>query len=286
MISIQNLSFSYNDKNPVLKSINFKIAAGEYVAVIGANGSGKSTLIRHFNALLKPSAGDVVVMGLNTRNAKNLPEIRRVIGMVFQNPDNQVVGMTVEEDVAFGPGNIGLSSTEIRRRVDSALEKVGLVAYKNYPPYILSGGQKQLLAIAGVLAMNCKFIVLDEPTSSLDPESRDKILALLNELNQEGIGIIHVTHNMDELANARRILVVCDGKLAADGTPKEIFNRVKWLKSLGLAPPKMSELIWYLQGKGLDIDQGFWSVEQVGDVIVTLLNKNDDAERNKLNNNV
>ncbi len=272
MISVRNLNFSYADDQMILQDFNLEIADGQYVAVIGANGSGKTTLIRHFNALLRPAGGDVVVNGLSTRNVKNHPEIRRIIGMIFQNPDNQMVGMTVEEDVAFGPGNLGLSSAEIRRRVDESLEKVGLSGYKNRPPHTLSGGQKQLLAIAGVLAMDSRFIVLDEPTSSLDPESRFFVLQQLKQLNQEGIGIIHVTHNMDELANAHRVLVLEKGKLAADGTPGDISRRVEWLRALGLAPPKITELMCYLHQKGFDISEGLFSIQQAGDEIISLIN--------------
>ncbi|HPF45173.1 MAG TPA: energy-coupling factor transporter ATPase [Syntrophomonadaceae bacterium] len=272
MISVRNLNFSYADDQMILQDINLEIEDGQYVAVIGANGSGKTTLIRHFNALLRPASGDVLVNGLSTRYVKSHPEIRRMIGMIFQNPDNQMVGMTVEEDVAFGPGNLGLSSAEIRKRVDEALEKVGLSEYKTRPPHTLSGGQKQLLAIAGVLAMDSRFIVLDEPTSSLDPESRFIVLEQLKQLNQEGIGIIHVTHNMDELANAHRVLVLEKGKLAADGAPGDIFRRVEWLRDLGLAPPKITELIWYLRQKGFDIREGLFSIQQAGDEIISLMN--------------
>lgn len=273
MICIQNLTFAYSYNEPILTDINLDIADGEYIAIIGANGSGKTTLIRHLNALLLPSKGEVLVDGLSTRNPKNLPEIRRRVGMIFQNPDNQVVGMSVEEDVAFGPGNLGLASVEVRKRVDEALEKVGLTDYNTRPPHTLSGGQKQLLALAGVLAMDSKFIVLDEPTASLDPESNRKVLALLQKFNYQGIGIIHVTHNMDELANADRVLVMDQGKLIADGPAGDILSRVEWLKTLGLAPPKVAELMWYLRQRGEDVAEGIFTVNQAGEEIISLLAK-------------
>ncbi|HNX28117.1 MAG TPA: energy-coupling factor transporter ATPase [Syntrophomonadaceae bacterium] len=274
MISLRNLNFSYAYNEAILKDINLDITDGEYVAIIGANGSGKTTLIRHFNALLLPASGDVLVDGLSTLKAKNLPEIRRRVGMIFQNPDNQIVGMTVEEDVAFGPGNLGLPSSEIKKRVDHALTVVGLSEYKTRPPHTLSGGQKQLLALAGVLAMESKFIVLDEPTASLDPQSASLVLSLLQELNQQGTAIIHVTHHMDELDNAKRIIVIDQGSIAADAPPCDIFSQVTWLKKLGLKPPKISELMWCLNQQVKIFPPGIFSVEQAGRAILSLLPAN------------
>lgn len=273
MIRIQNLTFSYPYNEPILKDLSLNIADGEYIAIIGANGSGKTTLIRHLNGLLIPSKGEVLIDGLSTRNPENLPDIRCRVGMIFQNPDNQMVGMSVEEDVAFGPGNLGLASADIRKRVDEALEIVGLTSYRTRPPHTLSGGQKQLLALAGVLAMNSTFIVLDEPTSSLDPESNHKVLSLLQELNNQGIGIIHVTHNMDEITAIDRILVMDQGKLIADGSAGDILNRVDWLRTLGLAPPKIADLMWYLRQRGENVAEGILTVNQAGEEIISLLAK-------------
>ncbi len=274
MICIQNLNFSYAYNEPILKNLSLDIADGEYIAIIGANGSGKTSFIRHLNGLLIPSKGEVLVDGLSTRNPKNLPEIRCLVGMIFQNPDNQMVGMSVEEDVAFGPENLGLASADIRKRVDEALAIVGLTDYRTRPPHTLSGGQKQLLALAGVLAMNSKFIVLDEPTSSLDPESNHKVLTLLQELNNRGIGIIHVTHNMDDITNVDRVLVMDQGKLIADGSAGDILNRVEWLKTLGLAPPKIADLMWYLRQRGEDVAEGILTVGKAGEEIISLLTTN------------
>lgn len=279
MICIQNLNFSYAYNEPILKNLSLDIADGEYIAIIGANGSGKTSFIRHLNGLLIPSKGEVLVDGLSTRNPKNLPEIRCLVGMIFQNPDNQMIGMSVEEDVAFGPENLGLASANIRKRVDEALEIVGLTDYRTRPPHTLSGGQKQLLALAGVLAMNSKFIVLDEPTSSLDPESNHKVLTLLQELNNRGIGIIHVTHNMDDITNVDRVLVMDQGKLIADGSAGDILNRVEWLKTLGLAPPKIADLMWYLRQRGEDVAEGILTVGKAGEEIISLLT----TKRNLIN---
>ena len=279
MICIQNLNFSYAYNEPILKNLSLDIADGEYIAIIGANGSGKTSFIRHLNGLLIPSKGEVLVDGLSTRNPKNLPEIRCLVGMIFQNPDNQMIGMSVEEDVAFGPENLGLASANIRKRVDEALEIVGLTDYRTRPPHTLSGGQKQLLALAGVLAMNSKFIVLDEPTSSLDPESNHKVLTLLQELNNRGIGIIHVTHNMDDITNVDRVLLMDQGKLIADGSAGDILNRVEWLKTLGLAPPKIADLMWYLRQRGEDVAEGILTVGKAGEEIISLLT----TKRNLIN---
>ncbi|KUG03418.1 hypothetical protein ASZ90_019206 [hydrocarbon metagenome] len=274
MIRIQNLTFAYEaDQPPTLKNINLHLNAGEYIALIGPNGCGKTTLIRQLNALLLPSAGEVLVDGLNTRDLKSHREIRSRIGMVFQNPDNQIVGMSVEEDVAFGPGNIGLPAVELRQRVDQALAMVSLSGLEARPPHTLSGGQKQLLAIAGLLAMDPKVIVLDEPTSSLDPAGKNNVLTLLQKLKGQGIGIIHITHSMNEAAMADRVLVMDQGEIIADGRPDDILNQVQWLKSLGLAPPKVTELMWYLQQRGEDVETNIFTPVDAVDEITALLNK-------------
>ncbi|HWP98000.1 MAG TPA: energy-coupling factor transporter ATPase [Syntrophomonadaceae bacterium] len=272
MIDVQNLTFTYEtDRPPALKGVNLLIDKGEYIAIIGPNGCGKTTLVRHFNALLLPTSGEVQVDNLSTRDAKSLLEIRRRVGMVFQNSDNQIVGMSVEEDVAFGPGNLGLPAVEVRRRVDQALETVGLTGLQFRHPHTLSGGEKQLLALAGLLAMDPAMIVLDEPTSSLDPAGKQKVLALLKKLKSQGIGIIHVTHSMDEAAIADRVLVMDRGELVADGTPGEILSRVDWLKSLGLAPPKLTELLWELHLGGEDVATDIFALDDAVQEITSLL---------------
>ena len=272
MIKVHNLTYAYEEgRSPALKDLNLLIGEGEYIAVIGPNGCGKTTLIRHFNALLLPSAGEVQVDEFSTRDSKSHLEIRRRVGMVFQNADNQIVGMSVEEDVAFGPGNLGLPAVEVRRRVDQALAMVGLTGLRTRAPYTLSGGQKQLLALAGLLAMEPKIIVLDEPTASLDPDGKKKVLTLLQKLNCQGIGIIHITHNMDEATLAKRVLVMDQGELVADGSPGDILSRVEWLKSLGLAPPHITELMWQLQQGGEDVGTSIFTIEAAVEEITALL---------------
>ncbi len=280
MIRVYNLTYTYEKgRSPAVKGLNLEIDEGEYIAIIGPNGCGKTTLIRHFNALLIPSVGEVQVAELNTRDSKSLLEIRRRVGMAFQNADNQIVGMSVEEDVAFGPGNLGLPAAEVRRRVDQALEMVGLTGLQTHSPHTLSGGQKQLLALAGLLAMEPKIIVLDEPTASLDPEGKKKVLTLLKTLNLQGIGIIHVTHSMEEAALASRILVMNQGEVVADGSPGDILRRVEWLKSLGLAPPQITELMWQLQQRGEDVGTSIFTVDAAVEEISNLLERLKSARK-------
>jgi biotin transport system ATP-binding protein/energy-coupling factor transport system ATP-binding protein len=254
MIKVENLVYRYRPgEAPVLDRISLGIGEGEFVGIIGPNGCGKSTLIRHFNALLRPDRGTVKVDGLDVNDPSDLAEIRLRVGMVFQNPDNQIVGMTVEEDVSFGPGNLKLAPAQIKKRVEEALEVVGLQDRARSSSRALSEGQKQLLAIAGVLAMEPKYIVLDEPTSSLDLTARRSILQVLHQLHRLGVAIIHVTHHVDEIVGADRIIVLDQGQVALDGKPDEVFCRVDWLKARGIAVPQVTELLWRMQQLGAGV---------------------------------
>ncbi len=279
MIKIKNLSYEYKaNLNPVLLDINLSIEEGEYLVLIGANGSGKTTLIRHLNALLLPSSGDVEIDGLNSKEVKNHIEIRRKVGMVFQNPENQIVGMSVEEDVAFGPGNLKLPSSEVRRRVKQALEMVGLSGFEKRVPYTLSGGEKQLLALAGLLSMEPGYIILDEATSSLDPVGKEKVLAILDELKNQGIAIIHVTHNMEEALRADRVLLMGSGQIIADGAARDILMNREQLKALGLAPPMIVELMTRLKPYYKN-EKSILTIDEAVNEILTLLQNNDGKDR-------
>ncbi|MFZ0449203.1 MAG: energy-coupling factor transporter ATPase [Desulfatiglandaceae bacterium] len=254
MIEARGLIFKYEKSgDPVLKDISLEILEGTYVAIIGPNGCGKSSLLRHLDGLLLPDKGELLVDGMRTRDTGSLREIRRMVGMVFQNPDTQIVGTTVEEDVSFGPGNLGLPPLEIRERVDTALDLVGMKKYAKRPPHTLSSGEKQLVAIAGVLAMHPKYIALDEPTAYLDPSARMIVFRVLKKLHQEGIAIIHVTHHMEEIVDADEIFVMNGGKIIQRGKPAEVLTRIAWLKELGLGAPRVTELLCRLKGMGLDI---------------------------------
>ena len=247
-ITVENLAYSYPgvDDTPgavVFEDMNLTIEEGSFVAVLGSNGCGKSTLAKHFNAILLPSGGKVYVCGMDTADEEKLIAIRRRVGMVFQNPDNQIVANVVEEDVAFGPENLGIASPMIRKKVDMALKQVGMYEYRNHAPHLLSGGQKQRIAIAGVIAMEPKCIVLDEPTAMLDPKGRKEVLDTVIALNKEkGITVVLITHHMDEAAKAQRVVVLHGGKVAADGTPAEVFSQVELLHSIRLASPETVEL--------------------------------------------
>ena len=256
IISAEHLRFAYPglDGAPgvtVFEDLSLQVEAGSFVAVLGTNGCGKSTLAKHFNAILLPSGGKVYVCGLDTSEEDRLMAVRRAVGMVFQNPDNQIVANVVEEDVAFGPENLGVASPEIRRRVDQALRQVGMYEYREHAPHLLSGGQKQRIAIAGILAMEPKCIVLDEPTAMLDPRGRKDVIDTVKKLNREkGITIVLITHHMEEAAEAQRVVVLHKGKIAADGTPKEVFRQVELLHSIGLAAPETVELCNEMNGRG------------------------------------
>ncbi len=266
-IEIRGLEYAYpldgGGQVAALRGVDLEIARGEFVAIIGPNGSGKSTLARHLNALLLPTAGEVRVDGLLTADPRNLWEVRRRVGMVFQNPDNQIVASTVEEDVAFGPENAALPSAEIRRRVDEALAIVGLSDYRTHPPQMLSGGQRQLLAIAGVLATSPACIVFDEPASMLDPLSRRQVLATIRRLHASGLTVILITQAMDEAAAARRVLVMDAGRVVMDGSPADVFEQVTRLRALGLDLPPAVEMAHSLRERGWQLPPGLLTVEQL-----------------------
>ena len=259
MIRTDALSFSYpveegQRRTTALEDVTLSIEKGSFVVVLGHNGSGKSTLAKHFNAVLLPSGGAVYVEGMNTQDEDLLLEIRRRVGMVFQNPDNQIVANVVEEDVAFAPENLGVPTAEIRRRVDDALAAVGMTEFARHAPHLLSGGQKQRVAIAGVIAMEPECIVLDEATAMLDPSGRREVLDTVHQLNrQRGITVVHITHHMSEAEDADRVIVMNDGVVAMDGTPRDIFSRVEELRSLGLAAPDTVELLHRLNGHGMSL---------------------------------
>ena len=258
-ISVEHLSYTYPgvENTPgvrVFEDLNLTIEQGSFVAILGSNGCGKSTLAKHFNSILLPSGGKVYVYGLDTSDEDILLRVRRTVGMVFQNPDNQIVANVVEEDVAFGPENLGVASPEIRRRVDHALKQVGMYKFRTHAPHLLSGGQKQRIAIAGVIAMEPKCIVLDEPTAMLDPKGRREVIETVMRLNQDkDITVVLITHHMDEAAKADRVVVLHKGSVAADGTPKQVFSQVELLHKLGLAAPETAELCYELNRNGFDL---------------------------------
>ena len=259
MIKAEKLAYTYPgvDDTPgvaVFKELDITIDEGSFVAVLGSNGCGKSTLAKHFNAILLPSGGKVWACGMDTSNEEMIIPIRRKVGMVFQNPDNQIVANVVEEDVAFGPENLGVAAPEIRSRVDRALKQVGMFEYREHAPHLLSGGQKQRIAIAGVIAMAPKCIVLDEPTAMLDPKGRREVMETITRLNREKrITVVLITHHMEEAAQAERVIVLHRGKVAADGTPKHVFSQVELLHDLGLAAPETVELCWELNRQGFSL---------------------------------
>ena len=259
IISVEHLAYTYPglDDQPgvvVFEDMNLTIREGTFTAILGTNGCGKSTLAKHFNSILLPTGGKVYVCGIDTANEERIMAVRRNVGMVFQNPDNQIVANVVEEDVAFGPENLGISSPEIRHRVDRALKQVGMYEYREHAPHLLSGGQKQRIAIAGVIAMAPKCIVLDEPTAMLDPRGRREVIETVGRLNKEkGITVVLITHHMDEAARADRVVVLHKGTVAADGTPREVFSQVELLHDIGLAAPETVELCRELNRHGFDL---------------------------------
>ena len=278
---MENVSYSYGGEEegdpvtPVLKNIDLEIEKGSFVAVLGHNGSGKSTLAKLINLILSPSEGKLYIDGKeiseNDMTEDELYEIRRRVGMVFQNPDNQLVATVVEEDVAFGPENLGVESSEIRRRVDEALETVGMSAYKKHSPHQLSGGQKQRIAIAGIIAMLPECIVFDESTAMLDPGGRKEVMATVEKLNREkGITVIYITHNMDEAVRADRVVVINDGSICLDGTPTEVFSEVEKLRLVGLDVPQVTELMYDLENAGIEVDHRVLDEQKCAESILRL----------------
>ena len=278
IIKTQQLVFRYTTEEgvapTVLDGIDLTIEPGSFVAILGHNGSGKSTLAKHFNAILLPSGGKVWVSGLDTADEARLLDIRRQVGMVFQNPDNQIVASVVEEDVAFGPENLGVPPQEIRRRVDAALTTVGMEGYATRAPHLLSGGQKQRVAIAGVIAMEPACIVLDEATAMLDPVGRREVLTAVHRLNRErGTTVVLITHHMNEAEDADRVIVMDDGRVAMDGTPREIFTRVEELRAMGLTVPDTVDLLDRLRRDGWDVPLDALTAEACADAVFAAANK-------------
>ena len=278
-INVEHISYSYPgvDDTPgtvVFQDLSLTVEAGSFVAVLGGNGCGKSTLAKHFNSILLPSGGKVYVCGMDTSDEDRLIQIRRSVGMVFQNPDNQIVANVVEEDVAFGPENLGVASPAIRQRVDQALKQVGMYEYRDHAPHLLSGGQKQRIAIAGVIAMEPKCIVLDEPTAMLDPRGRREVLETVTRLNREkGITVVLITHHMDEAAKADRVVVLHRGQVALDGAPKQVFSQVEKLHALGLRAPDTTELCFALNEAGFDLDITCLNEEECAQTLYSALAK-------------
>ena len=281
-IKFENVSFSYDGDEdgvrlpPVLKNINLEIEKGSFVAVLGHNGSGKSTLAKLINMILFPTQGRIIIDGKDISD-ENITEddvyaIRAKVGMVFQNPDNQLVATVVEEDVAFGPENLGIEPQEIRRRVDSALQTVGMSEYKRHSPHQLSGGQKQRIAIAGIIAMLPECIIFDESTAMLDPRGRAEVMDTIERLNREnGITVLHITHNMDEAVRADRVVVINDGQICLDGTPKQVFSSVEQLRMVGLDVPQITELLYDLNNYGFKISYTELDEEKCADALAKLI---------------
>jgi len=272
IIKIENLTFEYlRDEDQMnlkaIDDVSLEIERGSFTAIIGKNGSGKSTLAKNLNGLLLPTEGVVYVGGFDTRDDKHIWDVRQTAGMVFQNPDNQLVSAIVEDDVAFGPENLGIDPAEIRRRVDKALEDVNMGKYKKKAPHLLSGGQKQRVAIAGVVAMKPQCIIFDEPTAMLDPRGRDEIMAIIDELHEEGITVILITHFMEEAVRADRVIIMHEGKILMDGTPAEVYAQEELLRSANLTIPLMVEVAAKLRQQGIDVPQGIITEEKMVEFI-------------------
>ena len=267
IVSVKDVSFEYVAEDSTFKAIDdltLSVKQGEFVVVIGHNGSGKSTLSKNLNAILMPTRGDIYIDGLNTKDEEHLWDIRQTAGMVFQNPDNQIVATIIEEDVAFGPENLGIEPVEIRKRVKEALTSVGMYELKDRQPHLLSGGQKQRVAIAGIIAMKPKCIIFDEATAMLDPSGRKEVMNTIKRLNKkENITIMHITHFMEEAVDADRVIVMEKGKKVLEGTPKQVFSKVEKLKSIGLDVPYMTELSKELKEEGMDIEGDILTVDEM-----------------------
>ena len=280
MIQTEKLVYEYEKRDEegniigshrAINAVDVHVEPGEFVAILGHNGSGKSTLAKHMNAILTPTEGTMWVNGRDTKEPDNLWEVRQSAGMVFQNPDNQIIGTVVEEDVGFGPENLGVPTEEIWKRVEKSLEAVGMIEYRHHSPNKLSGGQKQRIAIAGILAMRPKCIVLDEPTAMLDPSGRKEVLKNIKEINKEyGITIVLITHYMDEAAQADRIVVMDEGKLILEGNPKDVFSQVELMKKIGLDVPQVTELSYELRKEGIDLDSKIINVDEMVDALCQL----------------
>ncbi|MFH1453246.1 MAG: energy-coupling factor transporter ATPase [Armatimonadota bacterium] len=276
MIKASNLNYKYKlasgEEINALSGINLNINMGEFIAIIGHNGSGKSTLVKHFNALLLPSEGEVFIEGINTKDKDRIWDLRRNVGMIFQNPDNQIVGTIVEEDVAFGPENLQVPSDQILKRVDESLRLVGMEKYRKSPPHLLSGGQKQKVAIASVLAMHSNYIILDEATTMLDPKGRREVMYKIRQLNrEEGLTIILVTHFMEEASSADRVIVMNKGTLFMDGTPQEVFSNEEKLKEVSLDLPTGAKLACSLRKKGINLSENVLTIDDFADEYKKLL---------------
>lgn len=274
IIELKNVSYYYDDNvtDVALEDISLSIKRGSFTVILGHNGSGKSTLAKLLNALIKPTSGEVLVNGLNTSDEENNISIKRSVGMVFQNPDNQLIASIVEDDTAFGPENLGLEPKVIRERVDEALKTVGMYDFRLGTPHRLSGGQKQRIAIAGIIAMEPECLVLDEPTAMLDPKGREEIITCLERLNKEkGITVVLITHFMEEARFADRVIVMNDGKIVDDDTPNKVFQNIDYLKSIGLAVPKTTELLNLLKNNGISVNTGAISIEDTVTEIINAL---------------
>ena len=273
IIKTENLHFTYaGDEHETLHGIDLEIEEGSFVAILGHNGSGKSTLAKLFNGILLPNEGRVLVDGIDTTHEDKLLDVRRTIGLVFQNPDNQIVANVVEDDVAFAPENLGVEPAEIRRRVDAALKTVGMYEYRLHAPHLLSGGQKQRVAIAGVLAMQPRCIVLDEPTAMLDPIGRREVISTVTRLcRDEGITVVLITHHMSECIGADRLIVMSEGNIIADGAPREVFSQVELLQGEGLSVPATTQLIYELNAGGWDLPLTALTVDECADAVMAAL---------------
>ncbi len=271
IIKVENVTYKYTDEDVIytaVDNVSLEIERGSFTVVLGHNGSGKSTLAKMLNGLYKPTEGDILIDGINTKDESCEIEVKRKVGMVFQNPDNQLVASIVEEDVAFGPENLGLEPKVIRQRVDEALKAVGMYEFRNSTPHHLSGGQKQRIAIAGIISMQPECIILDEPTAMLDPVGRAEIIDTVIKLNKEkGITVVLITHYMEEAEKADRVLVMNDGVIISDGTPKEIFNNVEQLKKVGLSVPQTTELLYSLKQNGFNVSTDVLSIEETAKAI-------------------